>query len=280
VVGWIEYVGRLINFAIEKISGKKIDLSMDERRRAARKFLALYHAVSDLEVLCRELVIELRALNQEQDPSVPRDWLREATCSIDETSQRFLEATHGLIETLRIFDPVLASTVSGLEANKFSFLMLAVRGFERVGDDNDVVEYTQPSEEANSLDLTANYKWHDENDGNPGPIEWPDGVALSLIDIDDTEIDRLNLREPASLTRLADMIERHLQSLTAARESLARFLRDSFKFEDVLAVQRPIPQFDRIHVMHRMSNSVGIPYMRMFAGRPIRKVPPPPDKED
>jgi hypothetical protein len=280
MVGWIEYIGRLLNFAVEKISGKKIDLSMDERRRAARKFLALYHAVSDLEVLCRELVIELRALSQEQDPSVPRDWLREATCAIDETSQRFLEATHGLIETLGIFDPVLASTVSGLEATKFSFLMIAVRGFERVDTDNDVVEYTQPSEQANSLDLTANYIWHAENDGNSGPIEWPQGVALSFIDIDDTKIDRLNLREPASLVRLADMIERHLQSLTAARESLAKFLRDNFKFEDVLALQRPIPQFDRIHVMHRMSDSVGVPYMRMFAGKPIRKFPPPPDKED
>jgi hypothetical protein len=273
VVGWIEYIGRFINFAVQKITSNKIDLSMDYRRRAARQFLTLYHAVADLEVLSQELTIELRAMTQEQDPSVSREWLRKTSDTVDETSQRFLEATHGLFETLKIFDPVLASTVSGLEAGKFSFLLVAVHGFERLGDDNELIQYTQPSDQANSIDLAQNYKWYAENDSCTGQIEWPEGVALSFIDTDDTKSDRLDLRDPVSLTRLADLIERHIQSLSAARESLAKFLRENFKFEDVLALQRPIPRFDRTHVMHRMSDSVGIPHMRMFAGKPTRKFP-------
>jgi hypothetical protein len=281
VVGWIEYIGRLINFAVEKISGKKIDLSMDERRRAARKFLALYQAVSDLELLCRELVIELRAMSEEQDPTVSCHWLYDASCAIDETSQRFLEATHGLLETLKIFDPILANTVSGLEAHKFSFLMIAVHGFERVGDGKEVVHYTQPSDRANSLDLPANYKWYAESDLGSSPIEWPEEVALSFInDDEDTKTDRLNLRDPASMKRLADLIEQHPRSLSEARESLAKFLRDNFKFEDLLALQRPVSEFDRLRVMNRMSDSVGIAYTRMFAGKPIRKFPPPPDGKE
>ncbi|MGC2530360.1 MAG: hypothetical protein WA639_21645 [Candidatus Acidiferrum sp.] len=280
MVGWIEYIGRLINFAVQKIAGNKIDLSMDDRRRAARKFLTLYHAVSDLEVLSQEVMIELRAMTQEEDPAISREWLRETSNTIDETSQRFLEATHGLFETLKIFDPILASTVSGLEASKFSFLLVAVHGFERTGDDNEVIQYTQPSDEANSFDLAENYKWYAENDTRSGPIEWPERVALSFVDMDDTKSDRLNLRDPASMTRLADLIELHIQSLSAARESLAKFLRENFKFEDVLALQRPISQFDRTHVMHRMSDSVGIPYMRMFAGKPMRTFPLSRDKKD
>jgi hypothetical protein len=283
VIGWIDYIGRLISFAVQEISGKKIDLSMDERRRAARKFLALYHVVSDLELLCQELVIELRAMSQEQDPTVCRDWLHEASDTIDETSQRFLEATHGLLETLKIFDPVLVSAVSGLEASKFSFLMIAVRGFERLGDHGEVVEYTQPSDRANSIDLAANYKWYVEHDLGSGPIEWPDEVALSFIDEEDTKSDRVSLREPASMNRLADLIEQHLQSLSAAREGLAQYLRENSKFEDLLALQRPVSKFDRLRVMHRMSDSVGIAYTRMFAGKPMRKFPPPsnkPDKKD
>jgi hypothetical protein len=279
VVGWIEYIGRLINFAVQKITNKKIDLNMDERRRAARKFLALYQAVSDLELLCQELVIEVRAMSEEQDPTVSRDWLREASCAIDETSQRFLEATQGLFETLQIFDPVLASTVSGLEANKFSFLMIAVRGFERPAAENEVAVYTQPSDQANSIDLAENYKWYSENAIGSGPVEWPDGVALSFIDNEDTKSDRLNLHDPASMDRLAATIEQHLRSLSAAREGLAKFLRENSKFEDLLALQRPISQFDRIRVMNRMSESVGIAYTRMFAGKPMRKFPPPPHEK-
>jgi hypothetical protein len=79
---------------------------------------------------------------------------------------------------------------------------------------------------------------------------------------------------------LADLLDHHLLSLTAARESLAEFLRTNFRFEDLLALKRPVSEFDRIHAMHRMSDSVGIPYVRMFAGKPPRKFPSSRDRKE
>ena len=284
MLGWVEYIGRILSFTIEKVAGKKIDLTLDDRRRAARKFLCLYHAVSDLESLSKEVAVELRAMIHENDPTVSREWLRDISTAIDETSQRFLEATQGLLETLKIFDPTLARTVSGLEAHKFSFLLIAAHGFEPIRDKNEIteIEYTQPSDEANALDLTENYNWyatHDLTDPSQ-PVEWPSGVAQGFVDETDTKSDRVNLRDAESMNRLANLLDHHVQSLSTARESLAKFLQGNFRFEDLLALQQPISQFDRIHTMKRMSASVGIPYVRMFAGKPPRKFPPGTGREE
>src|ERR1700720_4870779 len=218
MVGWIEFIGRILSFTIEKIAGKKVDLTLDDRRKAARKFLYLYYAISDLEILSKEVAIELRAMIQEKDPTVSRDWLSDIAAAIDETSQRFLEATQGLMEILRIFDPVLADTVSTLEAHKFSFLLIAARGFEPVRDKNEIteIEYTQPNDQLSSLDLMENYNWyaaHYPLDYSK-PIEWPSGVMLSFVADENIRSERLNLRDAESMNRLADLLEHHVRSLS------------------------------------------------------------------
>ena len=285
MVGWIEYIGRILSFTIEKVAGKKIDLTLDDRRKAARKFLCLYYAVSDLEILSKEVAVELRAIIQEKDPTLSREWFRDISAAIDETSQRFLEATQGLLEILRIFDPVLADTVSSLEAHKFSFLLIAARGFETVGDKNESteIEYTRPSDQLSSLDLMENYNWYAAQRplDHSKTIEWPSGVMLSFV-ADETDIrnERLNLRDAESMNRLADLLEHHLKSLSEARESLTKFLRENFTIDDLLAFQRPASQLDRIHAMYRMSDAVAIPYVRWFAGKPPRKFPSSRDRKD
>ena len=275
MVGWIEYLGRLITFVIEKVTGKKIDISLDDRRRAARKFMSLYHAISDLEVLSKEVAVELRVMVQESNATVSRDWFRDISLAVDETSQRFLEATQGLRKVLEIFDPVLAATVSGLEADKFSFLLVAARGFEAVGDEKVSVEleYTRPSDQLSSLDWAKNYDWcaaHYPLDYS-NSIEWPTGVALSFVDESEISNERLSLTDPGSMNRLADFLDLHLQALVTARATLGNFLRERFTIDDLLAVQQPSSELDRIHAMYRMSDAVGIPYVRWFAGKAPRK---------
>src|SRR6266481_1741235 len=117
MIGWINLLGRMVVFVVEKLATKKIDLLLDERRKAARQFLRLYHALADLEILTAELIVELRAMVDENDSGVSKEWLTNVATAVDETSQRFLEATLGLHDVLEIFDPALAATVSGLEAH-------------------------------------------------------------------------------------------------------------------------------------------------------------------
>jgi hypothetical protein len=279
MVGWTGLIGKIISFFLEKISGKKLDMLLDDRRKAARLFLRLYVAVSDLEVLCKELIAELRDMIEVGDASVSTEWLQNVSIAIDETSERFLEATQGLIEVLTIFDPILAQTVSSLEANKFSFLLIAANGFEPQEQNGQIraVKYTTPGPREDQLDLAGTYSWYAAH--NPidysRPIEWPSDVLMNFIDESDLVQDFVTLAEPESMKRLADLLEKHVQSLSSAREGLAALLRQNFKMEDLLAVQAPVTRFDRMHASRRMSDSVHVSYIRFFAGKPVRRIRTP-----
>ncbi|MGO9211163.1 MAG: hypothetical protein ACLPXM_15265 [Terriglobales bacterium] len=276
LLGWGGLIGRMISFTLEKLAGKKIDLAMDDRRKAARMFLRLYHAVSDLEVLSNEIIVELQAMSAEDNPTVSGEWLRDISIAIDETSERFLEATQKLREILEIFDPVLAITVSGLEAHKFSFLIIAANGFEPITEEQGItaITYTRPSDQLAAFDLMDDYNWFAKRYplDYTKPIEWPSGVTLSFLQESDIEEDHFKLNDPDSMLRLAGLLGHHSQALTAARLSLASFLRERFTLEDLLAVQKPISQFDRIHAMNRMSDAVAVSYNRWFAGKPVRRI--------
>lgn len=276
MIGWADLIGRAIEFMVERVTGKKLDLTMDDRRKAARQFLRLYHAVLDLEVLLQEVTVELRDLLVEPDPTTSREWMYDVTTTIDETSERFLEATQGLLEVLNIFDPVLAETLCGLEAHKFSFLIIAARGFEPLVEGNDLqrVNYTHPAASVATLDLGADYQWY--LDRYPRdltkPLEWPHGASLNALGQEDIAEDFFTPRDPQSMLRLANLLDEHVKTLTAARKGLATLLRERFTLEDLLALQQPISQFNRIHAMRRMSESLAVPYTRWFAGKPVRRI--------
>jgi hypothetical protein len=77
------------------------------------------------------------------------------------------------------------------------------------------------------------------------------------------------------MKRLADLLEKHVQSLSSAREGLAALLRQNFKMEDLLAVQAPVTRFDRMHASRRMSDAAHVSYIRFFAGKPVRRIRTP-----
>lgn len=278
MITWSDLIARLINFMLEKVLGKQIELTMDDRRKAARQFLSLYHSVSDLEVLSKEIVAEMRYMSTANDPTIISEWLDNISCTVDETSQRFLESTQGLRSVLQIFDPVLADTLSALEANKFSFLLEAATGFKAHKDkESQEIEYTYPVVKPGEEVLVQSYEWHSNHFpiDTTRPIEWPDGVLLNFVDPDDVKTGRVRLKDPDSVLQFANLLEQHAQCLADARTALADFLRQRFNIEDLLALKMPATTFDRIHAMHRTSDAVGISYLRWFGGQPIRKFPIP-----
>lgn len=283
MITWGELICRFLGFMVEKVTGKEIELTMDNRRKAAKQFLNLYHTVTELEVLSKELVIEVRYMSREDEATTVTEWLRNISYAVDETSQRFLESTQGLRTVLQIYDPALAETVSDLEANKFSFLLEAANGFKVLNEkESREIEYTYPTKDVSRDSLLRSYQWYLSHplDG-VGQTEWPEDVLLNFVVLDDVKSERVKLDDPDAMLRFATLLEHHVQSLTVARESLAELIRQRFSLEDLLALKAPVRNFDRIHAMHRMSDAVSVPYLRFFAGQPVRKFPPPskPDKE-
>ena len=160
---------------------------MDDRRKAARQLMGLF-CICDLEVLCKELIVELCEMTESVDPSVLAEWLSNISIAVDETSERFLEATQGLIDVLTIFDPVLAQAVSGLEPHKFSFLLIAANGFQpQLENGAQAVKYTSPGPREDELDLAKTYQWYADHTplDYSAPIEWPNDVLMNFVDESD-----------------------------------------------------------------------------------------------
>ena len=240
MLGWLGFLAKMLTFTVEKITGKAIELKMDDRRRAARRLMGLYHALLDLEVLTQEISLELKQVVGVEDPAIQAKWVHDVSIAVGETSQRFLEATLGLKEILQIFDPVLASTVSDLEASKFSSLMLAAQGFEPEGKspNYDGIKYSFPKIELETLDLDQYYLWYKEH----YPLDsrtsgsWPNWVIFGYVEESDVREDRVLLTDGHSAGRLISMLTRHLVRIAAARKQLAEFLSKHFTFQDLLAV--------------------------------------------
>lgn len=278
MIGWAEIIGRLASFAAEKLLGRKIDLLLDDRLRAARGFMRFYQALGDLEVLVKEIIVESRAvLDDGEDSTVSKEWFNDVSIAVDETSERFLEASDQIVESIEIFDPPLALTVSDLSAHKFSFLVVAATGFKAFDDNGyalETAEYSKPTDQAvEKLDLAGRYEWYKANyplDATKS-LEWPRWAHQSMLDVEDVDNDFIRIKDPESLRRLIETLDIHVKTLSDAREKFAAFFRSNFSVEDLLAIREPIRQYDRLHASKRMSDALHLPYSRYFAGKPTRR---------
>lgn len=147
---WLGVIGGMIKFMAEKLAGKRIDLALDQKRKAGRTFVRLHEILERLGELSKELSKDI-----DQSTIDGRD--REAWLfNLDEEmmlSNEFLHLADGLHEVLRIFDPNLSVALNGLVYYKFSMLVLASESFRRPSQTDNpsiMIEYIYPR-----LDLTS-----------------------------------------------------------------------------------------------------------------------------
>jgi len=62
MVLWIGFIGKLVELILTKIDGKYVDLRLDERKQAARAFLALHEALIQLEAVAVGIRDEINAV--------------------------------------------------------------------------------------------------------------------------------------------------------------------------------------------------------------------------
>src|SRR5688500_14602897 len=106
-------VGKLVEFLATKLIGRKIDLSLDDRRRACRAFTELYHCVDRLEEITSIFLNELELLQGGSAYDIINEYHNQSH-SIESVSRRFLEIKAELGWALEVFDPTLAAALEQL----------------------------------------------------------------------------------------------------------------------------------------------------------------------
>lgn len=50
VLAWAGFIGKLLQFCVEKLVGKKLELALDQKRRSAAAFLRMYKSLQGVGI--------------------------------------------------------------------------------------------------------------------------------------------------------------------------------------------------------------------------------------
>jgi hypothetical protein len=254
MLAWLDILSKTLEFVAQKLLGKRIDLSLDQKQKACRGFLEFYDLLFDLE----DLAIEFAHLI---DPSTHQDRPRRYSYRFAELADRakalsddFARKAEGLAVGISIYDPALFRAIGQIMHSKWSWGLGLSRALSPSGNWFDVIRredsplppenrqierinFKALEQEGESLDLEWTYEEGQRRLLGGEKIDprmsWNDilaEVVTPLITFKSITIEDLEARD-----YLASDILEHLRLLNKAREGLALFIRDNFNIDDVLA---------------------------------------------
>lgn len=244
---WLGVIGSMIKFMAEKLAGKRIDLALDQKRKAGRTFVRLHEILERLGELSDEL-----STNIDQPTIDGREreaWLFNVDEEMTLLSNEFLHLADKFHEVLRIFDPNLSLALDGLVYYKFSMLVLASQSFKRPSQaDNPsaMIEYIYPNPELLTIDFEEHYKWIVENpdyfkktEYDDSELEWPQNVLVSTFGFHEStqkdSVIRASIEEQASdIRRLRELLKIHRVIISEGNKRLREFIVANFSISDVL----------------------------------------------
>jgi hypothetical protein len=248
-------IGKLVELLATKLIGRKVDLALDDRRRACRAFTELYYCVERLEEITSifldevDLIIEGMAdVPAEGSAYYVINEFYNQSHSIEAVSTRFMDIKSELGWAVEIYDPTLAAALDQLLAFKHSllyFISKSVEIKEKDGKPLQLLAYKEPSPKILKLDMDSYYEWIKQNRGkkiDSRAVEWPinllqfleyeEGFRDVIFDADDAE----------AAKHFRDVIKAHADVLSEARTRLREFLITTFKLEEVLYVSKGLPR--------------------------------------
>lgn len=261
MIGWLGFAGRLVQFCLEKVVGKKIDLRLDQKKSAATSFIRLHNSLQDLESICTQFIGMLEPVANGKRKRLRADWVRRLSEATDKASGEFLATAKEIVHALEIFDPALALMLGQIRGSKFLFLSLS-SGFDQLTSrfeckteaGVDSLRYRAPSNDLEKIDFEGIYQeiqgwgtrpfleqdWQlDLGEGEVVikhvTLEWPKDSLLDLLD--GKIVERVVLpADVEQITFLYELTRHHLSLLTQTRETLRSFIRENFSINDLLYV--------------------------------------------
>lgn len=242
MVTWSGFIAKMVELLVAKIAGKKIDLALDDRKRAARTFLRLHHLLNELETITREIYSNID--NPDRDfPRMRGAWAYDVDRRVSDLSNDFFRLSDELEFALSIFDPILEQALSNLQYSKFSLLVCAAHGWRSAGKDlaaSTEATFTYPNETLMSIDFESHYQWLLRNkEPKLDSLDWPQSVLIGIEGVEMICEDAIPKESGEArlmqITKLRRILDSHLTRMMDANAALKSFIGKSFRIEDVLA---------------------------------------------
>lgn len=115
---WMGFVGKLIELILNKVVGKKLDLTLDEKKKAAKAFFRFHEAVVELEIILDHFLSYIESFVQGRNSNIHRVHLDSATRNLESASSEFLSSLKELGKVLYFFDRNLAALFAYINYSK------------------------------------------------------------------------------------------------------------------------------------------------------------------
>ena len=119
---WVGFIGRLIELLVVKVAGKKIDLTLDRKKKAAQVFVSLYDAVLFLETVTGQFLRNIQPVVDGRKFRIYSFWIKDLSSEIEDASVRFLSGLNAVLPVIEFYDPNLTALLSEIRHGKSAFL--------------------------------------------------------------------------------------------------------------------------------------------------------------
>ncbi|MDX2215796.1 MAG: hypothetical protein SFY66_21210 [Oculatellaceae cyanobacterium bins.114] len=125
MLGWLGFLGKLVEFSITKIAEKKLDLALDQRKQAAKSFLSLYESLEQLEQAAIEFIYQSQnGLASENKRVLYRVPIVRISKDIDNASTIFFKSFNDLRQIISLYDEELHKMLWGIRVGKSTIASL------------------------------------------------------------------------------------------------------------------------------------------------------------
>jgi hypothetical protein len=219
---------------------------LDQRKQAARAFLALHEALARLEGVSVDIRAEVKLVLDGRRSYLWRAPFTSIAHEGDAASRAFADSLRELYSVISIYDPALAALLSGIRGVKQGLLIrVATVATSKMtfavlpNPDGFAVHYSAPTERLMAADLEESCEiaqnLHQRARAGDS-FEWPRDVLLSLVE-DNLVEGRMADEDIAQARQLHEMLEKYTPFLAKARIEVEAFLRKNFSLEDLLYVK-------------------------------------------
>ena len=121
MVGWLGLCAKVVEFVVSKATGHAIDLSLDEKRRAARALIRFYETLEESSVLLKEL---LKVFDEAVEKKKPIFFSRDLVPfenRITELTEDVARQYNKLIDAIGFFNPQLARLLQSVGSFKVTW---------------------------------------------------------------------------------------------------------------------------------------------------------------
>jgi hypothetical protein len=269
MITWMGFVGKLIDLMVNRIVGKKIDLALDDKKRAAKAFVRFHEATVRLETILTAFLTYIDTFVEKSESIKPpnrtiyTENLNRRIRDLRSASEEFLESLAEVGDVLYFFDRPLASLLGEIRVRKmdlykniYFFFAVSVREEMEVryGIETDPkavfrptfepgslsgIEYTIPSEDLMELDLVEEFGQFSRNlDVGKFNVSVPREIQDLVMDIIKSNLESgyIGPKDAAKLIELGPRLHEHRNLLIQAREKLRDFIEARFSIADILYV--------------------------------------------